>query len=232
MDPRSEGLSNKELSAAIEDKIRNGNLSQDEQEHLEYQQDLLRAAHEAEIALKKTSEWAGDFGGQKFLESQRCQVISGYAGDSPDGHVSQGRGEVGQVGISGPDITPPDAGKSAPWSEHYEIVFQVNEGGDVSEPRLETFKGAQQGSLRYLTYSLNAQNPNGRFLNDLRQLKITGQYPGFFKALEQGEVRVRYQYANTRTDGTLRSGAFDLGGEVRLQWDGNNTFKLITQESS
>ncbi|RRD02628.1 hypothetical protein EII34_15675 [Arachnia propionica] len=121
-----------------------------------------------------------------------------------------------QTGISGPDITPPEAGKNIPRPKRYEIIFQENKGGNISKTQLGTRGGAQQGSLPYLISILEAQNPNGRFLNDLKHLKTSGQYPGFFKALERGEVTVRYQYTNTRTNGTLRTGEFNLGPEVRL----------------
>ncbi|RRD05251.1 hypothetical protein EII34_07930, partial [Arachnia propionica] len=219
--PEAENLTNKELIQELTNRIDEGDLDPSTQAHLETQRDILRHTTEKDSLLRKISEWAGDYGGQRHLESQGRQVISGRAGESPDTHVSPGRDELDQTGISGPDITPPEAGKDTPRPKRYEITFQENKGGNISKTQLGTRGGAQQGSLPYLTSILEAQNPNGRFLGDLKRLKTSGQYPGFFKALERGEVIVRYQYTNTRTNGTLRTGEFNLGPEVRLHWDGN-----------
>lgn len=228
--PEAKSLTYKELLTAINDRLANEKLSDFELGHLERHRDIVDAALDARLRLQANSEWAGDLGGQKHLESQGHQVISGKTGTSPDQHDSPGRDEFDQAGISGPDITPPDAAKKVSRPERYEIAFQENKGGNVSIAQLGTRGGAQQGSLAYLKSILEAQNPNGSFLNDLKQLKASGKHPGFFNALERGEVLVRYQYANTRTNGTLRTGEFDLGGEVRLHWDGNNIFKLTPKE--
>ena len=91
------------------------------------------------------------------------------------------------------------------------------QNSNVCKTQLGTRNDAQQGSLPYLKSILEAQSPNGRFLNDLKQLKASGKHPGFFEALERDEVVIRYQYANTQTNGTLRTGEFNLGSEVRLQ---------------
>ena len=230
--PEAKNLTYKELAEAIEGRIHEGGLTATEKRHLEHNSDLMLRAYKTHLALRNTSEWVGDLGGQKHLESQGRQVISGYAGRSPNEHVPPGRDELDQAGISGPDIAPPKGGENAPRPKRYEIAFQENKGGNVSKTQLGIRSGAQQGSLPYLRSILEAQNPNGRFLNDLKQLKASGKHPGFFEALERGEVVVRYQYANTQTNGTLRTGEFNLGSEVRLQWDGNNTLTLTPQEPS
>ncbi|MDO5066532.1 MAG: hypothetical protein Q4D96_04545 [Propionibacteriaceae bacterium] len=212
------------LAKTLEEKLRTAtDLTDAEYKALEHHQKLLKKAGDAELELRKASEWAGDRGGHLTLEDQGRRVILGETGGSPGGHSSPGSGTLDQVGIGGPDIDPPTRG--GPRSERYEIVFDENKGG--ASPKMGSRQGAQQGTLPYLRDLLSSSG-DSRLARRLAVLRDAGEFPGFFEALRRGEVVVRYQFVNSRPDGTLRAGEFNLGSEVRLRWDGGDTFDLIT----
>ncbi|RRD04052.1 hypothetical protein EII34_11760 [Arachnia propionica] len=212
------------LASALDEQLDTPNLTDAEYKALEHHQKLLEDAGKAELKLQKASEWAGDRGGHLTLEDQGRRVILGETGGSPGSHASPGSGTLDQVGISGPDIEPPTKQASRP--ERYEIAFDENKGGN--SPKLGSRGGAQQGTLPYLQDLLSGKG-DPRLAERLTALRDAGEHPGFFDALRRGEVVVRYQFVNARPDGTLRAGEFNLGSEVRLRWDGGDTFELITE---
>lgn len=212
------------LANALERESKTLDLTDAERAALKHHQKLLEDAGEAELKLQRASEWAGDRGGHLTLEDQGRRVILGETGGSPGSHASPGSGTLDQVGISGPDIEPPS--KQAVRPERYEIAFDENKGGN--SPKLGSRGGAQQGTLPYLQDLLSGKGDR-RLAERLTALRDAGEHPGFFEALRRGEVVVRYQFVNARPDGTLRAGEFNLGAEVRLRWDGGDTFELITE---
>ena len=212
------------LAEALDKQLDTANLTDAEYKAFEHHQKLLEDAGEAELKLQKASEWAGDRGGHLTLEDQGRRVILGETGGFPGSHASPGSGTLDQVGISGPDIEPPTKQASRP--ERYEIAFDENKGGN--SPKLGSRGGAQQGTLPYLQDLLSSKG-DPRLAERLTSLRDAGEHPGFFEALRRGEVVVRYQFVNARPDGTLRAGEFNLGAEVRLRWDGGDTFELITE---
>ncbi|MDO5066156.1 MAG: hypothetical protein Q4D96_02600 [Propionibacteriaceae bacterium] len=222
--PEADSKSYQGLAKALDRQLKKSDLTDAQRAEIKHHQKLLDDAHKAEKALRKGSEWAGDRSGHLMLEDQGHQVILGETGPSPADHSSPGAGAFDQAGISGPDIESPTGKRAA--DEHYTLTFQENKGGD--SPQLNTRNSAQQGTLSYLR-DLLTNNTDPRLKDNLIALRDAGHHPGFFRALERGEVVVRYQYANARTNGTLRTGEFNLGHEVRIRWSGGD-FELITKE--
>lgn len=215
------------LAQGLDRRKSDPNLTAAQRAEIEQHRRLLEDAHKAELDLQHGSEWAGDRGGHLVLEDQGHQVILGGTGSSPGAHSSPGAGAFDQVGISGPGIEVP-GGKRA-GGDRYVMTFQENKGGN--SPQLGSRNSAQQGTLSYLQ-DLVANNSDPRLGDTLRQLRDQGRHPGFFDALARGEVVVRYQYTNARTNGTLRAGLFNLGAEVRIRWDGTTLELLPTKEPS
>lgn len=88
---------------------------------------------------------------------------------------------------------------------------------------------AQQGSLPYLEDLVTGGRQDPRILETLKRMKADGKHEAFFKNLAEGKVEVRYEIVNARTNGAVRAGEFDLGGRIRIKWDGKGDIEVIKE---
>ena len=177
---------------------------------------ILDKATKSSSRLRDTSEWVGDRAGFLRNEDLGRETIIGKPGDSPGGHGSPGPGKFDQVAIEGDN----------------RIYFEENKGGDgvkLGARDVEAGGRAQQGSLPYLEDLVTGGRQDPRILETLKRMKADGKHEAFFKNLAEGKVEVRYEIVNARTNGAVRAGEFDLGGRVRIKWDGKGDIEIIKE---
>ena len=178
--------------------------------------DILNKATDSSSLLRGASEWVGDRAGFLRNEDLERETIIGKPGDSPGGHGSPGPGKFDQVAIEGDN----------------RIYFEENKGGDgvkLGARDVEAGGRAQQGSLPYLEDLVTGGRQDPRILETLKKMKADGKHEAFFKNLAEGKVEVRYEIVNARTNGAVRVGEFDLGGRVRIKWDGKGDIEVIKE---
>ena len=166
--------------------------------------------------LRGASEWLGDRAGFLRNEDLGRETIIGRPGDSPGVHGSPGPGKFDQVAIEGDN----------------RIYFEENKGGDgvkLGARDVEAGGRAQQGSLSYLEDLVTGGRQDPRILETLKRMKADGNHEAFFKNLAEGKVEVKYEIVNARTNGAVRAGEFDLGGKVRIKWDGKGDIEVIKE---
>ena len=178
--------------------------------------DALEKAGRSLSRLRGASEWLGDRAGFLRNEDLGRETIIGRPGDSPGGHGSPGPGKFDQVAIEGDN----------------RIYFEENKGGDgvkLGARDVEAGGRAQQGSLPYLEDLVTGGRQDPRILETLKRMKADGNHEAFFKNLAEGKVEVKYEIVNARTNGAVRAGEFDLGGKVRIKWDGKGDIEVIKE---
>ena len=178
--------------------------------------DVLEKAGRSLSRLRDASEWLGDRAGFLRNEDLGRETIIGRPGDSPGGHGSPGPGKFDQVAIEGDN----------------RIYFEENKGGDgvkLGARDVEAGGRAQQGSLPYLEDLVTGGRQDPRILETLKRMKADGKHEAFFKNLAEGKVEVKYEIVNARTNGAVRAGEFDLGGKVRIKWDGKGDIEVIKE---
>jgi hypothetical protein len=178
--------------------------------------DILNKATDSSSLLRGASEWVGDRAGFLRNEDLERETIIGKPGDSPGGHGSPGPGKFDQVAIEGDN----------------RIYFEENKGGDgvkLEARDVEAGGRAQQGSLPYLEDLVTGGRQDPRILETLKRMKADGKHEAFFKNLAEGKVEVRYEIVNARTNGAVRAGEFDLGGRIRIEWDGKGDIEVIKE---
>jgi len=178
--------------------------------------DILDNAADSSSRLRGASEWVGDRAGFLRNEDLGRETIIGKPGDSPGGHGSPGPGKFDQVAIEGDN----------------RIYFEENKGGDgvkLGARDVEAGGRAQQGSLPYLEDLVTGGRQDPRILETLKRMKADGKHEAFFKNLAEGKVEVKYEIINARTNGAVRVGEFDLGGRVRIKWDGKGDIEIIKE---
>ena len=179
-------------------------------------QQVLNKAGRSLSRLRDASEWLGDRAGFLRNEDLGRETIIGRPGDSPGVHGSPGPGKFDQVAIEGDN----------------RIYFEENKGGDgvkLGARDVEAGGRAQQGSLPYLEDLVTGGRQDPRILETLKRMKADGNHEAFFKNLAEGKVEVKYEIVNARTNGALRAGEFDLGGKVRIKWDGKGDIEVIKE---
>ena len=179
-------------------------------------QQVLNKAGRSLSRLRDASEWLGDRAGFLRNEDLGRETIIGRPGDSPGVHGSPGPGKFDQVAIEGDN----------------RIYFEENKGGDgvkLGARDVEAGGRAQQGSLPYLEDLVTGGRQDPRILETLKRMKANGNHEAFFKNLAEGKVEVKYEIVNARTNGAVRAGEFDLGGKVRIKWDGKGDIEVIKE---
>ena len=179
-------------------------------------QQVLEKAGRSLSRLRGASEWLGDRAGFLRNEDLGRETIIGRPGDSPGVHGSPGPGKFDQVAIEGDN----------------RIYFEENKGGDgvkLGARDVEAGGRAQQGSLPYLEDLVTGGRQDPRILETLKRMKADGKHEAFFKNLAEGKVEVKYEIVNARTNGAVRAGEFDLGGKVRIKWDGKGDIEVIKE---
>ena len=179
-------------------------------------QQVLNKAGRSLSRLRDASEWLGDRAGFLRNEDLGRETIIGRPGDSPGVHGSPGPGKFDQVAIEGDN----------------RIYFEENKGGDgvkLGARDVEAGGRAQQGSLPYLEDLVTGGRQDPRILETLKRMKADGNHEAFFKNLAEGKVEVKYEIVNARTNGAVRAGEFDLGGKVRIKWDGKGDIEVIKE---
>ena len=179
-------------------------------------QQVLEKAGRSLSRLREASEWLGDRAGFLRNEDLGRETIIGRPGDSPGVHGSPGPGKFDQVAIEGDN----------------RIYFEENKGGDgvkLGARDVEAGGRAQQGSLPYLKDLVTGGRQDPRILETLKRMKADGKHEAFFKNLAEGKVEVKYEIVNARTNGAVRAGEFDLGGKVRIKWDGKGDIEVIKE---
>ena len=179
-------------------------------------QQFLNKAGRSLSRLRDASEWLGDRAGFLRNEDLGRETIIGRPGDSPGVHGSPGPGKFDQVAIEGDN----------------RIYFEENKGGDgvkLGARDVEAGGRAQQGSLPYLEDLVTGGRQDPRILETLKRMKADGNHEAFFKNLAEGKVEVKYEIVNARTNGAVRAGEFDLGGKVRIKWDGKGDIEVIKE---
>ena len=177
---------------------------------------VLEKAGRSLSHLRDASEWLGDRAGFLRNEDLGRETIIGRPGDSPGLHGSPGPGKFDQVAIEGDN----------------RIYFEENKGGDgvkLGARDVEAGGRAQQGSLSYLEDLVTGGRQDPRILETLKRMKSDGKHEAFFKNLAEGKVEVKYEIVNARTNGAVRAGEFDLGGKVRIKWDGKGDIEVIKE---
>lgn len=177
---------------------------------------VLEKAGRSLSHLRDASEWLGDRAGFLRNEDLGRETIIGRPGDSPGVHGSPGPGKFDQVAIEGDN----------------RIYFEENKGGDgvkLGARDVEAGGRAQQGSLPYLEDLVTGGRQDPRILETLKRMKADGKHEAFFKNLAEGKVEVKYEIVNARTNGAVRAGEFDLGGKVRIKWDGKGDIEVIKE---
>ena len=178
--------------------------------------EVLDKAAKSLSRLRGASEWLGDRAGFLRNEDLGRETIIGRPGDSPGVHGSPGPGKFDQVAIEGDN----------------RIYFEENKGGDgvkLGARDVEAGGRAQQGSLPYLEDLVTGGRQDPRILETLKRMKADGKHEAFFKNLAEGKVEVKYEIVNARTNGAVRTGEFDLGGKVRIKWDGKGDIEVIKE---
>ena len=177
--------------------------------------ETLDNAKQAAKADRNSKEWLGERAAFNRNNDMGRETIVGRPSNSPRDFESTGNGKLDQVAIE---------------RDSRFVVDENKYGNSPGYGGRYTADGsrAQQGSVEYLKDLVTGKNQDPRILESLRRMKESGSNPEFFKKLEEGTVEVVYETVVLHPDGKVTVSQFDLGGKVRLQWDGVGDLKITT----